>query len=306
MKPDTVASQNELMRSRTLDYQATRKALVGDVGQKLQEYKELENKLEYQRNNYKLIKQELEMTRPLASRGAVSEIDLLKLERQYGEAFGVAEDSRLSLPKAKAALDSAEHRVAEHDAKHRSDILKELNEARTDLASIKETLPALKDQVVRTLVRAPVDGIVKSIFVHTIGESILPGRDLMEIVPQEDTLFVVAKIHPQDIAFIHSGQAANVRITAYDFAIYGSLKGKVEQIGADAIVDAKDPQSYNGSYYEVKIRTDATTLTTRDGEPLPIIPGMIAEVDILTGKKTVLDYLLKPIIRSKQNAFTER
>lgn len=306
MKPDTVANQQELMRSRRRDYQATRNALVGDVSQKQQEYKELLNKLDYQRNTYKLIKQELDMTRPLATTGAVSEIDLLKLERQYSEAFGMAQDTKISLPKAKAALESAEHRVAEHDAKFRSDTLGELNEARMALAAIKELLPALKDQVTRTFVRAPVDGIVKSIFVHTIGESIPPGRDLMEIVPQEDSLLVVAQVAPQDIAFIHPGQDANVKITAYDFAVYGSLNGKVEQISADAIVDIKDPQSLKSSYYEVKIRTDATILTTKEGRHLPIIPGMIAEVDILTGKKTVLDYILKPILRSKQNAFTER
>lgn len=305
-KPETVASQTALLQSRLKDHQATRQALLGEVQQKRQEFKELQNKLEYQRTNYRLIKRELEMTRPLAGSGAVSEIDLLKLERQYSEAFGRAQDSRLALPKVKAALVSAEHRVAEHDAKRRSDILKELNEARAELASLKEALPALKDRVSRTLVRSPVDGIVKRIFVHTIGESIPPGRDLMEIVPKEDNLLVVAKISPRDIAFIHPDQKANVRITAYDFSIYGSLEGNVENISADAIVDPADPKENNGGYYEVKIRTKSSTLLTKGGKVLPIIPGMVAEIDVLTGKKTVLEYILKPIIKTTQYAFTER
>eukprot|EP00828_Plagiopyla_frontata_P034430 TRINITY_DN44824_c0_g1_i1.p4 TRINITY_DN44824_c0_g1~~TRINITY_DN44824_c0_g1_i1.p4 ORF type:complete len:180 (+),score=33.06 TRINITY_DN44824_c0_g1_i1:146-685(+) len=175
-----------------------------------------------------------------------------------------------------------------------------------DRASIKETLPALKDQVTRTLVRSPVDGIVKSVFVHTIGESIPPGQDLMEIVPREDTLLVVAKIKPEDIAFIHPDQEAIVKITAYDFSIYGNLKGTVEHISADAIVETTGPQAARGSYYEVKIRSESKTLITPEGRHLPIIPGMVADVDILTGKKTVLDYLLKPILKSRENAFTER
>ena len=167
---------------------------------------------------------------------------------------------------------------------------------------MQEKLPALADQVDRTVVRSPVDGIVKQVFVNTIGETISPGKDMVEIVPLEDSLLVEAQVMPQDIAFIHPGQNASVRLTAYDSSIYGSLEGVVEHISADAITD--EQQKY--SYYLVNIRTQENSLKDRFGKELPIIPGMVAEISILTGKKTVLEYILKPIIKTRQNALRER
>ena len=169
------------------------------------------------------------------------------------------------------------------------------------LASLVEQMRAREDRVVRTEVRAPVRGIVKAVNLTTVGGVVQPGEDLVEIVPVEDTLLVEARIKPSDIAFLHPGQEVKIKLTAYDFSIYGSLQGQLEQISADTIEDERGEH-----FYHVRARTHETHLEGKDGEPLPIIPGMVAEVDILTGKKTVLQYLMKPFLKARHKAFRER
>ena len=154
--------------------------------------------------------------------------------------------------------------------------------------------------MVRTTVLSPVDGIIKQIYINTVGGVIKPGMDILDIVPLNDTLLVETRVRPSDIAFVHAGQNATVKITAYDFSIYGGLKATVENISADTSTDEK-----GNSYYEVSVRTDRNYLEdTR--KILPIMPGMTASVDILTGKKSVLTYLLKPILRARERALRER
>jgi len=160
----------------------------------------------------------------------------------------------------------------------------------------------LKDKLERTRIRAPLRGIVKRVKVNTVGGVIKPGVDLIEIVPLDDTLLVEAKVLPSDIAFLHPGQEVTVKFTAYDYTVYGGLKGEIETIGADAIVDDNDSRN---SYYKITVRTEKSRLGT-DDNPLPIIPGMSATVDILTGKKTILEYILKPVMRAKEMALRER
>ncbi|MEW8586151.1 MAG: HlyD family type I secretion periplasmic adaptor subunit, partial [Candidatus Thiodiazotropha sp.] len=157
------------------------------------------------------------------------------------------------------------------------------------------------DRVTRTAVRSPVKGTVKQVKINTLGGVIQPGMELMEIVPLDDSLLVEAKVGPKDIAFLHPGQKAIVKLTAYDFAIYGALAGKVEHISADTIKDEHEQESY----YLVRVRTDKTDLGNQE-KALPIISGMQAEVDILTGKKSVLEYLFKPLLRAKERALRER
>jgi adhesin transport system membrane fusion protein len=178
--------------------------------------------------------------------------------------------------------------------------LTELNEVRTELSKIQSTGKALEDRVSRTLVTSPVRGIVKQLLVNTIGGVIQPGSDLVEIVPLDDKLLVEARIRPQDIAFLHPGQKVVVKFSAYDYTIYGGLKGKLEQISADTITDEE-----GNSFYLIKLRTDKSHLGTAE-HPLLIIPGMVASVDIITGKKSILSYLLKPIIRARAEALRER
>jgi adhesin transport system membrane fusion protein len=174
------------------------------------------------------------------------------------------------------------------------------NEALSELRSMRETSTALKDQVSRTVVRSPMKGVVQKLFVHTLGGVIKPGADIMEIVPSDQKLLVEVKIKPADIAFIYFGQKAIVKFSAYDFSIYGGLDGKVVFISADTQKDEKE-----NVFYRVRIETDKNHLL-RNNEKLKIIPGMTLSVDIITGQKSVLDYILKPILKTKQYTFTER
>ncbi|HAT7745419.1 HlyD family type I secretion periplasmic adaptor subunit [Legionella pneumophila] len=239
---------------------------------RMRELNQLETALE-------LAQKELNLTRPLLKGGSVSEVEVIRLERTVSEIKGNIE-------------------------KFKSEELDKLNKARTELFALIEANKADKDRLTRTTVRSPVYGIVKQIKMKTIGGVVQPGSDLLEIVPLDDTLLIEAKIRPSDIGFIHPGQKAMVKITAYDFSIYGGLDGVVEHISADTIVDEQTDKKEE-SYYIVKVRTEKNYLGT-EKKPLPIIPGMQATVDILTGQKSVLQYLLKPIIKAKQSALRER
>ncbi|MFO2970174.1 HlyD family type I secretion periplasmic adaptor subunit [Legionella pneumophila serogroup 10] len=239
---------------------------------RMRELNQLEKSLE-------LAQKELNLTRPLLKGGSVSEVEVIRLERTVSEIKGNIE-------------------------KFKSEELDRLNKARTELFALIEANKADKDRLTRTTVRSPVYGIVKQIKTKTIGGVVQPGNDLLEIVPLDDTLLIEAKIRPSDIGFIHPGQKAMVKITAYDFSIYGGLEGIVEHISADTIIDEQTDKKEE-SYYIVKVRTEKNYLGT-EKNPLPIIPGMQATVDILTGQKSVLQYLLKPIIKAKQSALRER
>lgn len=301
-KPHLLENQTELLRSRTANRQAALSVLEFDRQQRVQELKELRSRLGYLQSNHALLSKEVEMTRTMVAKGAASKMDLLRSRRQLMELAGQIADTRIAIPKVAATQEAATHRIEEEKSNHRTEILKELSAIRTEMEGRKEKLPALEDQMNRTSVRSPVDGTVQRVFVTTIGEAVGPGQEMLEIVPREDTLLVEARVPPQDIAFLHPGQNADVKITAYDYSIYGSMKGKVEHISADAITD----EQQKSSYYLVKVRTDSASLTSKDGKELPIIPGMVAEVDVLTGKKTVLEYILKPIIKTARGALRER
>ena len=223
-----------------------------------------------------------------------------RLQRQVTDLERDREAAQLSMPRAASALAETERRIEEKIAGARSIAQAELNQSRVRLEVLQEALAAVEDRIVRTEVRAPVYGTVKQILVDTIGGVITPGMDLVEIVPLEENLLVEASIRPADIAFLHPGQDAKVKITAYDFATYDALEGTLEQISADAIVDEQQQ-----SFFQIRIRTDRSFLGNDDA-PLPIIPGMVAQVDILTGKRTVLDYLLKPVLRARERALRER
>lgn len=227
-----------------------------------------------------LAEKELALSKPLVARGAVSEVEILRLERTANEIKGKL-------------------------YQFKSQALEQLNKSKGALAALKEAHMADKDCLVRTTVRSPVKGIVKQIKINTLGGVIQPGMDIIEIVPLDDTLLIEAKIKPSDIGFIKIGQSAMVKLSAYDFAIYGGLVGKVEQISADTINDDKQQNNKEETYYIIRVRTDKNFLGT-EKNPLYIIPGMMATVDILTGHKSVLDYLLKPILKAKQTALRER
>lgn len=237
---------------------------------------------------------------PLVKRRTYSKMEFLTLEQKVVELSGQIDVVAASLPKAQQALAEAEQRIASKKAEQKSLITEEINKRRLELASLKETLSAGSDRVTRTELKSQVRGTVKQIYINSVGGVVKPGEPIMDIVPLDDTLLVEAKVSPKDVAFLRPGQDVMVKISAYDFSIYGGLEGKLESISADTIEDKK------GDYhYLVKVRTQKTNIHYQN-EVLPIIPGMLVTADILIGKKTVLDYLLKPILKAKQNALRER
>lgn len=274
--------------------------LEEQLTQRRQELREFASKQGQFRNSLALLRQEIRMSEPLVAEGAASEVEVLRLRRAEVEARGQLEATSLAIPRAEAAIAEVQRKIDETRARFRSEALTQLNEMQTELSKIQSTGKALEDRVKRTLVTSPVRGIVKQVLVNTIGGVIQPGSDLVEIVPLDDTLLVEARIRPQDIAFLHPGQTATVKFTAYDYTIYGGLKAELEQIGADTVTDED-----GNSFYVIKLRTEKSHLGSAEA-PLLIIPGMVASVDILTGEKSILSYLLKPILRARAEALRER
>ncbi|MBV4461005.1 MULTISPECIES: HlyD family type I secretion periplasmic adaptor subunit [Pseudomonas] len=299
--PGQAKSEESLYLSRRQQLHDEIGGLQEQLIQRQQELREFTSKQAQYRQQLGLQRQEINMSEPLVAQGAVSPVEVLRLKRAEVETRGQLDATTLAIPRAESAIKEVQRKIDETRGKFRSEALTQLNEARTDLNKAQATGKALEDRVSRTLVTSPVRGIVNKMLVNTIGGVIQPGSDLVEIVPLDDTLLVEAKIRPQDIAFLHPGQDATVKFTAYDYTIYGGLKAKLEQIGADTITD----EDKKTTYYVIKLRTERSHLGT-DEKPLLIIPGMVASVDIITGKKTVLSYLLKPIIRARAEALHER
>ena len=242
-------------------------------------------------DNLKLLNREVEITRRLFAQKVVPEIEMLRLERQASETRGQLAETQSRMENVKTAF--------------RSQADEDLAKSKGDLAVLEENIKSAEDRVRRTELQAPVYGIVNKINLTTIGAVVQPAANLIEIVPLEDTLLVEGRVRPQDIAFIRSGQDAVVKITAYDSSVYGSLKGKVERVSADTIVDEKADRDKRETFYRVIVRTDKNHLGTTE-RPLPIIPGMVATVEVLTGEKSVLDYLLKPARTLREEALRER
>lgn len=270
------------------------------IKQKEQELKELYAKIKQEKRTLKLMQEEVNITKPLVKRGLVSEVEFLQLRRQLNGLQGELEASRLVIPRLKSQIKESNNKISEIKLEYKNRAKKELNEVVAEISRIGQTNTALSDRVKRTLVRSPVDGTVQQLLINTIGGVVQPGMDLVEIVPAQDNLLVEAKIKPSDIAFLRPQLDAMVKFSAYDFAIHGGLNGKLTHISADTITDEKEE-----SYYLVRIKTDKSFLGTKE-KPLPIMVGMTVSVDIITGKKTVLDYLLKPILKAKQSALRER
>lgn len=298
--PEIIAYEESLYKSNQNQLQAKLKSLDEQLYQRKQELVEARSRLELLGKDKKLINEEVLMMAPMVEKGVKSRIDFLKLQREANGVEKEYEATKLSIPR----LESAIKEVLEHKKEARSlfkvTAKEKLSEAVSTLQRTQSNADALQDQVQRTLVRSPIDGIVQELFVHTVGGVVKPGEDLIEIVPSHDELLVQVKVKPSDIAFIYPDQRAKVKFSAYDFAIYGGLEGKVVHISADSETDNKE-----NVFFTVHIKTDKNYLGTVS-KPLKIIPGMTVDVDIITGKKSVMDYVLKPILKSKQYSFSER
>jgi len=298
--PQVAADEQALYASRQRRMASEQRTLNEQLRQKTQELAEFRSKQEQFRSSLALVQQELDMSAPLVSSGAVSPVEILRLKRNAVELRGSMNANTLAIPRAEAAISEIKSRVQESELGFRADAARELNEKRNDLARISASRIAIDDRMSRTTVVSPVRGIVKTLKVNTIGGVVQPGSDLLEIVPLEDNLLIEAKVRPQDVAFLHPGQKAMVKFSAYDYTLYGGLPARLELIGADTITDDKD-----NSFYLIQVRTDSNHLGS-DSRPLLIIPGMIATVDIITGEKSVLDYLLKPVLKARAEALRER
>jgi len=297
---DQIKYEKSLYESNKEQLKSSLDVVKEQIKQKNQELTELYAKIKQEQRTLKLMQEEINITEPLVKRGLVSEVEFLQLRRQLNGLQGELEASRLAIPRLKSQIIESNNKISEIKLEYKNRAKKELNEVVAEISRLGQTNTALSDKVRRTLVRSPVDGTVQQLLINTIGGVVQPGMDLVQIVPTQDNLLVEAKIKPSDIAFLRPQLDTMVKFSAYDFAIYGGLKGKLTNISADTITDERDE-----SYYLVRINTEKNHLGSED-KPLPIMVGLTVSVDIITGKKTVLDYLLKPILKAKQSALRER
>ncbi|MBD9355319.1 HlyD family type I secretion periplasmic adaptor subunit [Methylomonas sp. EbA] len=300
--PQIAENVRQLLVSKQNEIRSNSDIFAEQVRQKEQEIIEIQSKSDQLARSYKLLQDEVKMSEPLVADGAMSQVELLRLQRAANDLKGDLNSANLAMPRLRSSLDEARNKLAEVKIRFKTEALKELNEVKAELDRTSETAVALEDRVSCTRVLSPVKGTVKRIKVATVGGVIQPGMDLLEIVPLEDQLLIEAKIRPADIAFLRPGQKAVVKLSAYDFSIYGGLDASLEHISADSIPGEKKDED---NYYLIRLRT-AKNYLEKGGERLEIIAGMTAEVDILTGKKTVLDYLLKPILKARDRALRER
>ncbi len=294
--------QNEmsLYKSRQRELKVRLESLKEKKNQQIDTKKETTERIVDLERTAKLMAKEITMMRPMVKQGVKSRVDLMHLEREQSKILETLHSATNSLPKIESSIREIKHKMSEAKISFQNKAKEELNSVEGELLRTKQSYSTLQDEVNRTIVRSPIRGIIQKLNVHTVGGVIKPGEDLVEIVPTDDKLWLEVKIKPSDIAFIYPGQKAVVKVSAYDYAIYGSLDGKVVHISADT---SKDDKGH--SWYIVHIQTDKNHLGD-DKKPLKIIPGMTVNVDIVTGKKTVLDYILKPILRAKDYTFTER
>lgn len=298
--PDSVSEELNTFRANQSNLTNQLTVTEQQLAQRKQEISELSGRINDVRAVISLARQEMETIRPLVERGSAPKLELLQKERDLKERQTELNSLESSVPRIQATMQEAEARIKEVKSSFQAQAQTELAATQIELNSLGETLGALQDRKTRTEIKSPVNGYVKDIAVSTVGGVVQPGMDLIEIVPKDDQLLVETQVRPSDIAFLHPGQKAVVKITAYDFSIYGGLKGEVVDISADTILNEKDEH-----VYRVRVRTFETTLK-RKGEVLPIIPGMVASVDILTGKKSVMEYILKPIVKTLDESLGER
>ena len=295
--PDVVKEEQQLYQSNLAELSVQQRIADQQLTQRREELNELTARESQLATEYRLADQELSGTRPMLASGAVSEVEVLRLEREVNKAKGELQQTRAQIDRVQASIVEAQEKLLGIDLEFANNAREQLTDTVTQINALSEAAAGLSDRVRQTNLVSPVAGTIKQLLFNTLGGIVLPGRDVIELIPADDTLLVEVRIRPQDIGFLAPGQEANVKVTAYDFVVYGGLEGRVEQIGADTVLDEE-----GNAFYEVTVRTRSADL----GADKPIIPGMTVEVDVLTGKKTVLAYLLKPVLRARQRALSER
>jgi adhesin transport system membrane fusion protein len=295
--PDVVAQEMRLYESRRAEISAQVGITQNQLSQRQQELNEVRARRDQAARSLELMTKEINATRPMVATGAVSEVEVLRLEREVARLRGDTEQSTAQISRVQSSIQEATRKIEEVQLTSRNQMSGELSDAMSKLASLSQGGLALEDKVKHADIKSPVRGTVKRLLVNTVGAVVQPGKEVVEVVPLDDALILEVQITPKDIGFLRPGQEATVKFSAYDFSIYGGLTADVFNIGADSVLDEK-----GNAFYHVRVRTRKSSL----GPNLPVIPGMVAQVDILTGKKTVLSYLMKPVLRAKANAMTER
>lgn len=295
--PDTYLQEMQLYNSSRQELDSQVNIARDQLSQRERELSELQFKKEVAIKTYESNTKELTANRPLLNSGAVSEIEILRLEREANRAKGDIDQASAQIGRVTAAISEARRKISEAQQSFQNKIRTDLNETSAKINSLTQSSLALSDKVKQSTLLSPVNGKISKLYYNTVGGVIQSGKEVMEVVPSDDSLVIETKVQTKDIAFLRPNQPAVVKLTAYDYTIYGSLDGVVQDIAADSTIDDK-----GNAYYVVKVRTIQNSL----GDHLPIIPGMVAQVDILTGKKTVLSYLLKPVLKAKSYALTER
>jgi len=298
--PQSVQEELNTFRANKMGLDSEISVLRSQISQRSTEVNEIQTKISDINRQIALAQDEIDMIRPLVERGSAPKRDLLTLDQGMASQRTELNGLRAALPRARAAVNEAQARLEDATTQFRAKSQADLAQTQIEMQTIAPTIAGLQDRKTRTEIRSPVDGIVKDLRINTVGGVVKPGDDVIEIVPADDQLLVEARVRPSDIAFIYPGQKAMVKLTAYDFAVYGGLPAEVVDISADTITDEK-----GNSFYRVKVRTNVTTLK-HNGQELPIIPGMVATVDILTGERTVMEYMLKPFIKTLDSAMGER
>jgi adhesin transport system membrane fusion protein len=298
--PDIARNEMELYRSRQEELENAKSILDNKISSAASQISEVNAKINRLSESRRLLNQEVSITKKMVEKKAVPELELIRLNREISNISGQIREATQERSGLNAELSAAKREREDREDKFKSQVLGELNDIESQISQIGESMTAIEDRVARTEIRSPVDGIVNNIAIRTIGGVVEPAMQLFEIVPLDDDLKIIARVTPQEIAFLRPGQPANIKISAYDSQRYGSLKGELVRLGANSVTD-----NDGNIFFEIELVAQRNYLGTEES-PLPITPGMVAEIEIITGKRTIFSYLAKPVLRAKDKALTER
>lgn len=298
--PSIVRNEKALYESRAQELRNAKSILDNEISSARSRLGEVQAKINRLIESRRLLNQELDITREMVAKRAVPKLEEIRLDRELATISGQIREATQEKGSLEANLRKAQRERADREDQFKSQVLGELNEIESQISQLTENLTAIGDRVDRADIRSPVDGVINKISLKTIGGIVEPAMKLVEVVPLDDNLKIIARVAPQEIAFIRPGLPANIKISAYDSQRYGSLKGELIRIGANSITDEK-----GNIFFEIEVQADKNYLGTLSN-PLPITPGMVAETEIITGKRSILSYLAKPVLRAKDRALSER
>ncbi|WP_192360087.1 HlyD family type I secretion periplasmic adaptor subunit [Mesorhizobium mediterraneum] len=299
--PQICDNEQKLLTARRENFDNKLSVLKSRLDQREKELDEAAANSDRLTKNLAVSDQEAKLVGSMVKKGLMARTEQIRVEREQTELNGQLNLSGETVKKIRSTITEAQLQVEELGLQLQQEALDELTQALAELSVVDETIRGATDKVARTDIRSPVDGIVNTLELNTVGAFVQPGSVVAGIVPTSETLLIEARVSPRDVAFIRPDQEALIKVTAYDFSIFGGIEGKVSNITADSLVDEKTGEPF----YQVRVATDKSTLE-RDGKAYSIIPGMICSVDIKTGRKTILSYLLKPINKARQEAMSER